>query len=377
MAEAFNNPQNTLRLNQHELHRILEILELRESQEARAKREFVRWSYRVEAVTLSIEHNSGNKVMLPVASRNISRGGMCILHSAFLHPGTPCEIILKVPGGKEQSIPGIVRRCSHVMGRAHEIGIEFNEQISTKDLLGLDPLNEAYSLERVDPARLHGSVLIVTDSDLDRELLSMYLEDTNLITNTAESIENAVSRAQKGIDLVLTDYHLTNATAPDLVHALHEAGCDMPIVVLTSDKSETTLDAIRECEASGILSKPTTKDKVLQAFAEFLHADGDGGPLYSALDDQDSAYPLLAKFLTRIAGMALDLEKAQRDDNISECLRVARSLSGIAAPLGFPEVSKLAIAVENKIAKTNLKAASHEIRSLIVACRRIKNRPAA
>ena len=374
---ANNSTLNTLRLNQRELHKLLEHLEQNQSDSDKPDREFVRWSYRVEAVQLVIEHGSGNKVTLPVATRNISRGGISVLHSAFVHPNTLCEVILKVPGGKSQTVAGKVMRCSHLTGRVHEIGIRFEEQISTKDLLGLDPLNEAYSLERVEPSRLHGGVIIVTKSDMDRELLLMYLEDTNLAVNTADNVENAVSRAQKSCDLILSDYHLGKETSSQLIVALREAGYDMPVVVLTSDKSEAALDDIRDSEASGILSKPTTKDKLMQALAEFLHADGDGGPLYSLLSSEDSAYALLGKFLTEVPRMALNLEKAMRENEPDTCIEIVRTLSGTAAPLGFPDISNLAMVAESKLANGNPKSASNEIRALVVACRRIKSRPAA
>lgn len=320
---------------------------------------------------------SGNRVTLPVATRNISRGGISILHSAFMHVGTQCEILLKVPGGTTQSISGVVRRCGHVSGRVHEIGIQFKEQISTKDLLGLDPLNEAYSLECVDPTRLHGSLLIVTASEMDRDLYTTFLEDTNLAVSTADSIESALSRAQKGVDIMLVDYYIDDDTAPTLIGKLSEAGIDVPVIVLTSDKSEKVLDAIRESNAMGILSKPATKDRVLQALAEFLHADGDGGPLYSILEHADPAYPLLNKFLGDVTRIALNLEKASRENNEQECLKITRTLSGTAAPLGFPDISELAITAENGLTQKGLKNTLQDIRALIVACRRIKARPAA
>ena len=368
---------NTLRLGQRELKAILKQLEQDDKDKGSPDREFVRWSYQVEAVSLVIEHGSGNTVTLPVATRNISRGGISVLHSAFVYTDTPVSIILKSPGGAPLTVGGVVMRCSHLTGRIHEIGIKFDEQISTKDLLGHDPLNEAYSLERVDPARLHGSVLIVTVSDLDRDLMLMFLEDTNLVINTADTIENAVSRAQKGCELIIADFHLGTKTAPELILALSEAGCDMPVVVLTADKSDAALKVIREASAAGILSKPTNKDKLLQATAEFLHADGDGGPLFSVLTIQDSAYPLLTKFLSDVPRMALNLEKAVREDDKEACMNIVRTLSGTAAPLGFPDISNLAIVAERKLADNTPRGASTEIRVLVIACRRIKARPAA
>lgn len=375
-----NNPNaqiNSLRLGQRDLNKLLEKYDQDQVSVSHPNREFVRWSFRVAAVNFVIEQNSGGKVIIPVATRNISRGGMCILHSSFVHLGSLCEIALNVTGGKTEVIPGKVVRCSHLQGRIHEIGIAFDEQISTKDLLGLDPLNEAYSLESVEPDRLHGTAIIVTPNDLDRDLILIFLEDTNLILNTANSIESAVSKAQKGCDIIITDFHLEDGTGPDLVHALQDARCDTPVIVMTSDKSEQTLDLIRDAEAAGILSKPLTRHRILQALAEFLHADGDGGPLYSELDEEDPAFSLVGKFLANIPRMALDLEKALQDEEIEECLKVCRVLSGTAAPLGFPSISELALVAEKKLTNTDTKSATPEIRMTIVACRRVKSKPAA
>lgn len=369
--------RNTLRLNQRELQQLLELLDQQGNTQEVPEREFARTNYRIEAVQLTVKHNAGNNVTLPVATRNISRGGIAVLHSSFIHNRTPVEVTLHMPDGTVLTSTGKVVRCNHLTGRVHEIGIKFDQQISTRDLLGLDPLNGAYSLERVDPTRLHGSVLLVTTSDLDRDLILMYLEDTNLIVNTADSIENAIARAQRGCELIIADYHLGEETAPDLIFALNQAGCDFPVIVMTSDESVTVRNNIREVNASGILVKPIAKLRLLQAVAEFLHADGDGGPLYSTLTPENTAYPLLTKFLSEVSRMALNLETSVREDDANTCLSMVRALSGTAAPLGFPDISSLAIAAEKQLANKSPKGASTEIRALVIACRRIKARPAA
>lgn len=374
------NPQtqmNTLRLGQHELHRLLEKFDQGNEHVNNPDREFVRWAFRVGAVDLTIQHANGGKVTIPVATRNISRGGISILHASFVHLKSPCDITLKVSGGKKMVIPGKVVRCNHLEGRVHEIGIKFDEQISTRDLLGLDPLNEAYSLEKVEPDRLHGTLLIVTPTDLDRDLILMFLEESNLILNTADTIEAAVTRAAKGCDIVIADYHLGQESGPELIKALREAKCDSPVIMMTADKSEEALDAIREAEAAGILSKPVDRQRVLQALGEFLHADSDGGPLYSTLTPDNPAFPLVGKFLSDVPRMTLNLEKALREDDKQTCVEICRTLSGTASPLGFPEISELAIAADKVLSVDSVKAATPEIRTIIIACRRIKASPAA
>ncbi len=368
---------NTLRLAQHDLQKLLEQFDHSQTKSSHPDREFVRWTYRVSAVDLILEHSTGSKISLPVATRNISRGGISVLHSAYIHTGNRCEIVLQIPGGKSQAIPAKIIRCAHITGRVHEVGIAFDEQISTKDLLGLDPLNEAYSLERIQPDHLHGSILIVTQTELDRDIIFVFLEETGLILSSADTIESAVAKASKGCDLVIADFHLGDESGADLVRALRSQGSDMPVIIMTSDKSESVLDTIRDADASGILSKPISNERLLQALAEFLHADGDGGPLYSTLTNDDPTYPLLNKFLTGIPKMALGLEKAMQNDDLQSSLTTCRALSGAASPLGFETLSDLAIEAEKHLDAGDLKGASPHIRALIVACRRIKAKPAA
>lgn len=368
---------NTLRLSQTELHKLLDYIEQNKAEDRDPDREYVRWTFRTNIVHLTVQHQSGSKVTLPVPTRNISRGGVSILHSAYIHANSPCTVQINLPGQEQQTIKGKIVRCSHLVGRIHEIGIAFDELISTKNMLGLDPLHEAYSLERVDPDRLHGSVLIATESDLDRDLLLMFLEDTSLMINTADTLENIISRVKKGCDLIVLDFNFGEITAVEVIKELHQSGVDVPVLVMTPNKSEKTMDAITEADASGVLSKPVTKERLLQALAEFLHADGDGGPLHSGLTQTDSAYPLLAKFLSSVPRMALDLEKALRENDEETCTKICRTLCGTATPLGFPTISVLAIAAEKKLSVGNFKDASNDIRSIIVACRRIKSKPAA
>lgn len=52
MADQINNTINTLRLNQRELHKLLEAYEQGDNGGESPDREFVRWSYRVESVSL-------------------------------------------------------------------------------------------------------------------------------------------------------------------------------------------------------------------------------------------------------------------------------------------------------------------------------------
>ena len=217
---------NTLRLGIRELNALLDRIEQRTPDPKSADRDFVRWSFRIVRADLTIEHQGGSSVTFPVATRNISRGGISVLHSAFAYPGSNCSILLHLEGDNTLQAQGRIVRCQHLVGKVHELGISFNEQVSTKALLGLDPMHEAYSLEHIDPSRLMGTVVVVSDAKLDQQLIFKLLEDTGLNIVFADSIDKATERARKGCELVLTDYQLGDDSGTDLVTALRSEGID-------------------------------------------------------------------------------------------------------------------------------------------------------
>jgi len=367
---------NSLRIEMRELNALLDRIEQTQNRDASPDREHVRWSFRVNYAELTIEHAGGSSVMIPVATRNLSRGGISVLHSSFVYPGSSCHIRVVSERGDALSVPGSVVRCNHVGGTVHEVGIRFNEQISTKELLGLDPMQEAYSLEAIDPERLMGAVLVITDAELDRQLLLKFLETTSLNVDSARDAESALKRCRNGRDLILTDSHVGSESGAEIVMHLRSEGIDCPILVMTGDDTNKTRDEMRAAGASGYISKPLQRERLLQALAEFLLAEGDGGPLYSTLTPEDPAFELLTKFFSDIPRMSLTLEKAVKDEDERACRDICRTLSGTAAPLGFASVSELAAAAEDQLSATqSVRESASVIRQLIIACRRIKARP--
>lgn len=373
-----NDRNNTLRIKSRELNALLDRMEELHPKKSHPNRGFVRWDFRINYVDLTLEHPSGSSVNLTLAARNISRGGISLLHSAFVYPQTRCHVRAVLDDGQELHADGLVTRCNHIGGKVHEIGIKFDQEISTKELLGLDPMHEAYSLESIDPNDLHGTVLILTAAELDQQLLIKLLEDTSLSISVAETTESALKRAQKGCELILADYTVGSTPASEILGELRSNGIDAPFLIMTSDSSGEIRDEMRMSGASGLLTKPFTRDLLLQALAEFLLGDGDIGPLFSTLTPEDSAYEILPKFLSNLPRMILTLESALRDSDADACLEVCRSLANSAAALGFSSIGQAAVEAERALSKSHtVRESAAGIRKLIISCRRIKAKPKA
>ena len=106
-----------------------------------------RIDYRQSDVALDVQHPGGTTSQFLVCTRNLSAGGLSILHGGFLHPGSNCRVVLPSIGGQRQIIQAKVVSCRLVEGRIHEVGLRFHQQINTADFI--DPARAAAS----EPAR--------------------------------------------------------------------------------------------------------------------------------------------------------------------------------------------------------------------------------
>src|SRR3989337_1747869 len=62
------------------------------------KREFVRWPFRLTTARLRVVNpGAPTEQAFKVACRNISCSGISLLHSAYVHVGSPCTIELEHP----------------------------------------------------------------------------------------------------------------------------------------------------------------------------------------------------------------------------------------------------------------------------------------
>ena len=77
-------------------------------------------------------------VMVP---RNISRTGIGLLHGQFVHVQTGCTIHLKTLKGKLVGVKGRIVRCRHVVGRVHELGVQFEEPLDLDTVLPAETLS--------------------------------------------------------------------------------------------------------------------------------------------------------------------------------------------------------------------------------------------
>lgn len=369
---------NSLRLSRGELSRLLDRLDAADG-ESPTSRRHLRRPFRRPLVLLELLQHGVVTSKLLVATRNISDTGLSLLHAAYVHLGVDARVTIPEHGGGAWRVTGKIARCSHVEGNVHEIGLLFDERISTRDILRLDHMADCFGMENVEPESITGSVVVVEDSEMDSRLIAKLLEPTSLQIRVTDSVDRAVEIAKSnGADLILADYHLGETTSEELPARLRDAGLRMPVVVLTGDRRVETREKMREAGASALVHKPVHREMLLRAIGEFLLIGGGSGPLHSTLDSSDPAQELVGPFVAEMPKVTNRLERAIRESDEQACLDVARGLSGQAPALGFGELGKHADEAFRVLAASmNVREASSELWRLAHSCGRVRERDAA
>ena len=371
---------NSIGFDETTLDKLLDLLDKREGEGGSLKRVFVRWPYRKGTVEIRLIEPMGSTRSIKMASRNISNGGLSLLHSAFQYPGAPCELELETSGGEKETVRGVLTRCSHLSGVVHEIGIKFDEEIDARRFVPVELLNDYFSLEAIDPEKISGSVLHVDDSDMEIKLVGALLAQTGLAITKCSTFDEAVALADNEFDLILTDYHLDGEhKGSDLIDRLRDAGNFAPVIATTGDTSNEARDALLNAGAGTVMSKPTDGETLMRAIAETLAYDGEGGQsaLTTTLSPEDPAFPLAAVFVDEAREMAAKLAEAHGSSDSSAVLSISREIASTAPALGYQPLATMALEVTSNLGSgASLKDLDRPVRTLISSCKRVRHKAA-
>lgn len=333
---------NSLRVNERELAEIVQQLQEGAPENAQnSGRQHTRFDFLQQVVIFEIEHPGGNRVEIPVASVNLSRQGIGLVHSSYVHTGSRCTIKIRQEGQRPLNIPGEVIRCIYRTGRIHEIGVRFDEEIDARAILSLNSMSESWSRENVDPSLLAGRVLVVDDDDLICRLVEGLLKSTSLQVQVAKTTDEAIEKIA-GCDLILCDYYLDKETGDVLVERLRQEGYTTPVIMMTSESTPEIRERIESCGANSFISKPLNRDSLMRAFAEFLLGTGPADPLESTLGEEDGRRELIPAFRESLERSATELEEGIKADDRERIEMICKKVQDGAASLGFDSLCQMA-----------------------------------
>ena len=371
---------NTIGLGQRELEILLSKLEAADNKsKVSARREFSRWPFRQATIKVTLIQPAGSEVVLKLACRNISRGGISLLHNQFVHPGSMVVVALPTLNGTVKEIVGTIKRCVHKKATLHELGVQFEEPVELRDYLGAGKGAEFYSLEAVDPEKLTGQVLYVEDSDIDFRVMQHFLRETGLSITRAMTAASGLEAAVNGFDLIIVDWQLPDMDGVRFVTKVREMAIETPCLIVTADPVALMRSGMLDAAVAGLLTKPLSQILLLRAIAERLlikplsarNADSSEG---AKEDPNAPKNGKVAEIYVDLFGkLAETIEKAIADQDHPKILDKCKEVRGSAPSCGAPHLAKIADHVISTLEHPSGPTQGLRFaKELIVACRRLQ-----
>jgi CheY-like chemotaxis protein len=325
---------NTLGMNSQQLDAIYAQLDAPGTSPSH-KRQSSRLEFRQPSIGVDIIQPGGGQTHINVACRNLSRTGLGFLHSSYVHVGTRVVLTLDHQSAAPVRVPAKVMRCRHVTKTVHDVGVMFDEPINPRDFMALDPLDQAFTCEVVDPAQLKGTLMIVAEYEIEQSCVRSMLGDTSLDFFCVSTIAQALEKARKGVGLVICDDTFEVGSGVEFVQSARKAGLRCPIILMSADTSEEGLSRIRGAAANAFLAKPLEQSILLRAVAEFLLVSGEksetANPVSSTLPTDSPMLGLSDLYVEDLGKVAEQLEAMVAKNDIVGVRRTALRVGGPAA----------------------------------------------
>ncbi|MBO6740464.1 MAG: PilZ domain-containing protein [Phycisphaerales bacterium] len=295
-------------------------------------------------VTLS-EKGQNQRKRIMVATRNLSIGGISLLHSNFIYPGTRLSSTITKLDGTSHPFTGEVRRCEHRGGVVHEIGVKFDYPIRVQEFIQSDLFERELSVERVNPNDINGSILAIGPS-LRADAMDV-LRRTNIN-------DTFIANASQIKDHDLDEYHLLliamdagEMSGPELTRVLRERGYLRPIILVGDATQSVQKQQIYYSDADLFVQTPIDEIVLLRALAEYLTQDWSPEQLQNIRSLRD--------------GKNLDILRDQLR-TLGDTLRnQCESADAVKAYITLASIRNLATVLGIK----SLQSAAHEICDLI------------
>jgi CheY-like chemotaxis protein/HPt (histidine-containing phosphotransfer) domain-containing protein len=209
-------------------------------------------------------------------------------------------------------------------------------------------------------------ILIAEDSTDNQLLVQMYLDDTahhlTFVNNGQEAV-HALHAAD--FDLVLMDLQMPvmdglNATDRIRTMERRQGRPAIPIVALSANARPQDVRMSLEAGCNAHISKPISKRRLLAAVEEHGATQGE--------QDQPALSPGLAalvpRYLESRRSDAVALTALLGQGDFEAIRRIAHNLKGTGASYGFPDLTRLGVAIEDSANSSDAVSVGNQLRDL-------------
>ncbi len=366
------NTRNTLSVDGLLYQRLIEKLDESSSKgKPSAKRIYRRLGYAHPKINLHIESEGHNARTLVVATRNLSQGGVSILHSSFMYNGTLVTVDLLDAQGMVVPRHGTVTRCEHRGGRVHEVGIKFDEEVKLRNFLIQDEDLLLHARERVDPEQMNIKLLVYSTETEFSSLLRQYLLPSNLCYTFAKTKEEAVEKS-KDQDMLMFRVSDDPTNLAELVRSIREDGYSNPIILVGQPKNPLDLHVINACGGDMVLPWPVDDQTLLCSIGEFVFNEWTPESLENI---RSCISPETRQVLTmEIAKLGVTLDQQVRVDNQQDVHQSCQRIKLLAPLLGLNSM-KTAIdtMTEQTAAEGSIKHLADELSEITSICKALNS----
>ncbi|MBL4591060.1 MAG: PilZ domain-containing protein [Phycisphaerales bacterium] len=306
---------------------------------------------------------------ITVAARNISRGGVGLLHSSFVYPNTRVSIHLTSNQQNPRPVRGIVQRCIHRGGVVHEVGVKFDEEINIQQYLRPDISECIQSFERVEPLELKGKVLLIGQKNDFAPLSRAMLQETSLAYKFVSSAEDARMAGLEDFELFVVLNDLEDCEGTEFVRELRDGGNKCPIVLVGSEKTELAVQKVRACGADMLVPWPMNQETLLCAIAEYQMTEWTDEVLEKVRSCMGLDKPTTNGLRGEIAKLGVLLDQQVRQGDAVRVYAMCGQIRALAPLLGMKQLRDLTLRVGEDIAEDgNLEAQGELIGDIVALC---------
>ncbi len=355
----------------------------KDSRPEKDRREDRRLPYRQPGIITSVEQPGGGFTKLLANGRNISSGGIGLLVSSYIHPGSSCRISLPKQDGSVDNVNGVVTFCRYVGELMHEIGVKFDRRIEPHMMLLDKEGSSSRNMELLELPDLHGKVLYVEDSTIDLRLMSHHLRASGIeLTNAKNAAEALQMMKEKLFDIVITDLHLgAGDDGIALVEKMRSANFNGPAILLTAEVGGSRMGRAKQAGVDIVLNKPYQAKDLFDLMIDMHRRVGafiTTDQLYSSLEESPGMTDVILEYIDYAKQSASELESAILASDLDKARTLCLGLKGSATGVGFSALSELAReAVKVIDASMSLEEARPQLRMLGLMCDRLSLRAAA
>lgn len=340
---------------------------------ADSRRQSDRFEYTVAAVPVTVFDDQGSPRKFLMHARNISCGGLSVLHGGYLHKKTRCSIMLQSLDGRRQVVSGQVADCRHITKNIHEVCIRFFEKITLDAFCGADAKVCSPIVRLPGTPMLKGLALCLSKPAEARRRFLDWLSATGLDAVDAQSVGAAADKLKRlPFVVAVVDAEEGDWDASSAVKTMRDSGFAGGIIVVRGSSenvegADETLSGSPDVHAF---------NRVLGTL-QIEKAGEEGRPVHSTLANAAESRSLIAGFVEHALGVATLAESAVKTNDRDRLIDALRSLKSTAGGYGFGVVGQAAAGALTAIerAKT-LKHAERQIALVVSLCRRLSAEPA-